>query len=366
MSLERLRAYSGFIEGPLVDSFFREFNVKFAAGTWTAGDFSDRFNRSGYFPGLPSSPIDQARRIKEAGIVGVVPVDVQFLDSSLRVNRDLVDRFKATASELGLTIAGLALDLSGIPTFKMGTLTNPDPKIREAALSTFTQSLDIARSLGVDSVSIWLGSDGWDYSLEANYGRKIDMLIDGLLALGREALRMGIRRFGIEAKPKEPREGNLIIPTSQTSILIASRLNSELKAGLFGITIDYGHELMYAVEPAYTVYLANRFNVPIAVVHINTAKWHSNDEDRVVGTGDVWQFVDFLYALMDTGYDGWYVLDQFTYRLNPVDGLRLSKEFFANLYKRALTLALSRNEFENLRNIGDQAKVLDYVKKIMY
>ena len=41
-SLDRLRsAYSGFMEGKVVDSFLREFNVKFAAGTWTAGDFSD-------------------------------------------------------------------------------------------------------------------------------------------------------------------------------------------------------------------------------------------------------------------------------------------------------------------------------------
>jgi len=366
-SLDRLRsAYSGFMEGKVVDSFLREFNVKFAAGTWTAGDFSDRFNRGGYFPNLPGGLINQLRRVKEAGIEGVVPVDAQFLDNELKVRRDLVSEVKSAVNELGLKLAGLAMDLTGFHVFKLGTLTNPDPKVRELAISTFTQSLDIARELGVDSVSIWLGSDGWDYSLEANYGRKLELLYEGLLNLGKEARRLGIKSFGIEAKPKEPREGNLVTPTSHVTIMLASRLNSELRDKLFGITIDYGHELMYAVEPAYTVYVAKWMGVPVVVTHINTAKWHSNDEDRVVGTGDIWHFVDFIYALLDTGYSGWFTLDQFTYRLNPVDGLRLSKELFANLYKRALMLYLSREDFENVRLSGDQAKVLDYVKRIMY
>ncbi|ABW01544.1 sugar phosphate isomerase/epimerase family protein [Caldivirga maquilingensis] len=367
MSISRLKStYSGFIEGKTVDQFFSEYNVKFAAGTWTAGDFSDRFNRSGYFPNLPRGLVDQLRRVRESGIEGVVPIDAQFLDDNLKVKEDLINEVKATASELGLKIAGLGMDISGFHVFKLGSLTNPDPKVRELALSTLTQSLEIARMLGLDSVSLWLGPDGWDYSLESNYGKKIKELYEGLLTLGKEAHRLGIRSFGLEAKPKEPREGNLIIPTSHVSIMLANRLNNDLGVKLFGITIDYGHELMYAVEPAYTVYLAKEQGVSVATVHINTAKWHSNDEDRVVGTGDAWHFVDFLYALLDTGYSGWFTLDQFTYRLNPVDGLRLSKELFANLYKKALALYLSRDEFENIRSTGDQAKILDYVKRIMY
>lgn len=358
--------YKGFMEGGLVDEFLTEFNVKFAAGTWTAGDFSDRFNRTGYFPNLKSDLVSQLSRIRDAGIRAFVPVDAQFLNSSLNVDEGLVKAVKDAATSLNLRIAGLALDLSGIPMFKMGTLTNPDPAIRKRALETFKQSLGLAKDLGTDSVSLWLGSDGWDYSLEVNYGGLLNRLIDGLVELGKVAAEEGLRIFGVEAKPKEPREGNLSIPTSHASILLVSRLNAILGRQVFGITMDYGHELMYAVEPAYTVYLAKLSNVPIAVIHLNSSKWHSNDEDRVVGAGDAWQFIDFIYALLDTGYDGWYVLDQFTYRLNPVDGLRISKELFANLYKKALALYTKRSEFEGLRNVGDQAKTLDFVKRIIY
>jgi len=123
---------------------------------------------------------------------------------------------------------------------------------------------------------------------------------------------------------------------------------------------------MYAVEPAFTVYLAKEFDVPLLSIHINTAKTHSNDEDRVVGTGDLWQFVDFLYATIDTEFRGWYVLDQFTYRMNPVAGLRASKTFFANAYKKALAVYSRRSELDKIRESGDQEAVLRLIGEIIY
>jgi xylose isomerase len=76
--------------------------------------------------------------------------------------------------------------------------------------------------------------------------------------------------------------------------------------------------------------------------------------------------VDFLLATIETGYSGWFVLDQFTYRMDPVEGLRLSKEFFANAMKKALFIYRQREELEKAREVGDQVKVLDIVKKALY
>ncbi len=97
--------------------------------------------------------------------------------------------------------------------------------------------------------------------------------------------------------------------------------------------------------------------------HINTAKLHSNDEDRIFGVGDVWRFVDYLYAAIDIGYDGWFSEDQFTYRMDPVRGMQLSKEIFGNLMKKALAIYAHRDELEEARASGDQAKVIDVVKR---
>ncbi|MEM0027077.1 MAG: sugar phosphate isomerase/epimerase family protein [Ignisphaera sp.] len=363
--LNKLNEFRGFLEGEAIDKFLDTFNIKFGSGTWAAGGFSDRFMARGYFPDLSSDVISRIERIKKAGIRAFVPINVEFLDENYEIKWDLVDRVLDYSKKNNMVIAGLALDLSGIPELKMGSITNPDPNLRKKAIRIIVESMEIAKRFGVDVVSFWPGQDGWDYSFEVNYGKKLAVFMDGLRELGEEALKRGLK-LCIEAKLKEPKEGNMIMPTTHVAMVIAKKINEDFGKDVVGITIDYGHELMYAVEPAYTVYLAKYFNVPLLSIHINTAKTHSNDEDRVVGTGDVWMFIDFLYATIDTGYNGWYILDQFTYRMNPVDGMKLSKVFFVNAMKKALEIYRHRDELEKAREIGDQSKILEMVGKILY
>ena len=364
-SLGRLDEFKGFLEGDDVDRFLEAFGIRFGSGTWAAGGFSDRFMSRGYFPDLPSDVISRVERIRRAGIKAFVPINVEFFDEGFEVRWDLVDRVREYAARSGMVIAGLALDLSGIPQLRLGSIANPNPDLRKLALDILVKSLDIAKRLGVDTVSFWPGQDGWDYSFETNYGKLLALFTEGLRRLAEEAASRGLA-LAIEAKLKEPKEGNMVLPTTHVAIAIARKVNDELGRKVVGVTIDYGHELMYAVEPAYTVYLAKFLDVPLLSIHINTAKTHSNDEDRVVGTGDMWQFIDFLYATIDTGFSGWYILDQFTYRMDPVEGLRLSKELFANCMKKALAIYRQRDELEKIRALGDQAKVIDLVKKIIY
>lgn len=363
--LNKLDEFKGFLEGSDVDKFLEVFHIKFGSGTWAAGPFSDRFMARSYTPQLPSDIISRIERIKKAGIKAFVPINMEFFDENFNVEWNIVDSVGRYAEANDMVIAGFAMDLSGVPQFKLGTLTNPDPSLRGKSMEILINSIEIAKRLNVDVVSFWPGQDGWDYSFEVNHGKKLAIFIDGLKELASEAIKKNMM-LCIEAKLKEPKEGNMIIPTTHVAIMMARKINDELGKKAVGITIDYGHELMYAVEPAYTVYLSHYFDVPLLSIHINTAKTHSNDEDRVVGTGDIWQLIDFLYATIDTGYTGWYILDQFTYRMDPVDGMRLSKEFFANAMKKALEIYRHRDELEKAREIGDQAKILDLVKKILY
>ncbi|MCS7112238.1 MAG: sugar phosphate isomerase/epimerase [Ignisphaera sp.] len=364
-SLSRLDEFKGFLEGNAVNKFLEVFDIKFGSGTWAAGPFSDRFMGRGYSPELASDIISKLERIRKAGISAFVPINVEFFDESFNIRWDLVDSVGRYAEANDMVIAGFAIDLSGIPQFKHGTLANPNPSLRRKSMEIIINSMEIAKRLNVDVVSFWPGQDGWDYSFEVNHGKMIATFLDGLRELAYEAVKRNMM-LCIEAKLKEPREGNMIIPTTHAAIAMAKKINDELNKRAVGITIDYGHELMYAVEPAYTVYLSRYFDVPLLSIHINTAKTHSNDEDRVVGTGDIWQLIDFLYATIDVGYNGWYILDQFTYRMDPVDGMRLSKEFFVNAMKKALEIYRHRDEIEKVREGGDEAKVLDLVKEILY
>jgi xylose isomerase len=173
-------------------------------------------------------------------------------------------------------------------------------------------------------------------------------------------------KFGTEAKPKEPREGNMLTSTTAKAALVAKEVNAICGGTNMGVAIDYGHEQMYGDEPAAQLYMLKRFGVPIVNFHLNDAKYRSNDEDRVAGTSDVWRLVDFCYAAIDVGYDGWFGEDQFTYRMEQVQAMRLSKEFFGNAMKKALLIYAHRDELEKARQSGDQAAILHLIKRIIY
>jgi len=133
-----------------------------------------------------------------------------------------------------------------------------------------------------------------------------------------------------------------------------------------GICIDYGHEQMYGVEPADMVYTAKVMGVPLVNFHINNAKLHSNDEDRCAGTGDNWRQTDFCYAAIDTGYAGWFGEDQFTYRMDAVQAMSLSREMFGNLMKKALMIYERRDALKKAQATGDAGQTIDVVKEILF
>ena len=354
--------YKGYLEGKKLTEFFKDFDIKFACGHWCAGDFKDRFATEGYWPKLESSIEAQIARVAKAGIKGIEFHDVVFLDENLKVVEDRVQKVKELLDKYSIIPTTMNVNMFTDPRWKLGSVTNPEKETREKAIEILLQAADIAKEVGCQTLSFWPGQDGWDYNFEVNYGKQLEWFLDACRQAAKRCKELGLR-FGIEAKLKEPKEGNMIVPTTHLSGWIAFVVNQELGEKVMGVTIDYGHEQMYAVEPAFTVYTLHKMGVPITNFHINTAKLHSNDEDRVFGTGDIWRFVDYLYAAIDIGYDGWFSEDQFTYRMDPVKGMALSMEIFGNLMKKALAIYAHKDELEEARSSGDQAKVIDVVKK---
>jgi xylose isomerase len=111
------------------------------------------------------------------------------------------------------------------------------------------------------------------------------------------------------------------------------------------------------------LYAAKKAGVEVINFHLNDSKTHSNDEDRIAGTGDIWRFCDFCYATIDTGYQGWFGEDQFTYRTDPVKSMAQSREFFANIMKRALLIYAHKAELEKARATGDAIATINVVKR---
>lgn len=361
------KKYSGYLEGDRLDQFFKDFGIKFATGHWSAGDFCDRFAPSGYNsnnPKFKSDIISQMERVARAKIEGIEFHEVLFIDKKYKKDPSLIAEVKDALAKNGLTPTNMNTNLFSDPKWKLGGVTNPDPAIRKAALAVLLQGIDIAKEVGCSSVALWPGSDGWDYNFEVNYGKQLDYFIEACLAANTKAKKLGLY-FGVEAKLHEPREGSMVVSTTHKAVLIAKLVNGECGGANMGVAIDYGHEQMYGNEPADNLYVCKRFGVPVVNFHVNNAKTHSNDEDRVVGTGDNWRMADFCYAAIDTGYQGWFGEDQFTYRLEPVKAMSLSRELFGNIMKKALMIYARKAELEKARRTGDAGKTIDIVKRIL-
>ncbi|MDE2127358.1 MAG: sugar phosphate isomerase/epimerase [Armatimonadetes bacterium] len=356
--------FPGYLEHEDVDRFFARFGIRFSAGHWCAGGFSDRFCRTYLEEPIDESPVGQLTRVAEAGIAGVELNNEMFLDAALQPSDALIREVTHALDRLGLVATNMNTNIWTRARYKMGSITNPDAARRREAIDYCLQTVELAHRLGCPSVQLWPGSDGWDYHFEVNYGRQLDWFIDGCVQIARKAASLGLR-FGTEAKQKEPREGNMILNTTAKAALVAKTVNEQLGSTVMGVVIDYGHEQMVGNQPADSLYLLRRVGVPIANFHINAAKYNSNDEDRVTGTDDIWRLAEFCYAAIDTGYDGWFGEDQFTYRMDPVRAMRLSRELFANAMKKALRIYAQNDRLRQAQDSGESADVIDVVKRVL-
>ncbi len=361
------KEYAGYLRGDAVEAFLDDFGINFSAGHWCAGDFCDRFAAGGYNsdePAMPSDILSQIERVAEAGMKGIELQSHLFLDEGFERDSAAIDSVKKALGGYDLVPTNMGTTLFDRPKWKFGGITNPDAAIREEAINVALLTIDIAKGLGCSSVSLWPGADGWDYNFQVDYNLLLDRFVEGCVRINREAAGAGLR-FGIEAKLHEPREGNMVVPTTHFAALVAKAVNEECGGGNMGVAIDYGHEQMYAVEPSFTVYAVTKLGAPVLNIHVNSAKLHSNDEDRIAGTGDNWRFAEFLYATIDTGYEGWFSLDQFTYRMEPVKAMNLSRELFVNVMKKALLIYSVREKLARAQATGDAGKTIDVVKKFL-
>ncbi|MBI5705855.1 MAG: TIM barrel protein [Armatimonadetes bacterium] len=359
--------FAGYLEGQAVDDLFETFDIKFSAGHWAAGEFFDRFCPVGYNSDreFDNSTVAQIGRVAQAGIKGVEFHEVVFLNPDGSVNQAEYEAIRAALDTHGIVPTNMNFNLWTHPKFKYGALTHPDAGIRKVALEQVHQGVDLAKAIGCVSCGLWPGSDGWDYHFEVDYGQRLRWYIDGCTEVAEHCDRLGLK-FGHEPKQKEPREGNMIINTVAKAALVALEVNKSLGKTVMGVAIDYGHEQMVGNTPADSLYVLKTFGLPIANFHINGAKYNSNDEDRIAGTDDIWRLVEFCYAAIDTGYDGWFGEDQFTYRTDQVESMALSREFFANCMKRALMIYADRGRLQTAQATGDAGRVIQVVKRAIY
>lgn len=273
---------------------------KYGVGLWIFGKLPDRFVSDGY---KPDKTLDE-----KLSLISKIPlvrgVELAYPADFKLSGEDALKNLK----NLNLEISAINIDLYSKPKWQKGSITSKDESTRRESINLIKEGIDEAKKLKVKNVILWLGQDGHDY-LFADHRGRWRLLVDGLREvagyLGRETI------IYLEYKHKEPRTHAITSNVGKT-LHIINRVGS----GRLGVTIDTGHALMADENLAESVYIVSESEIPLTL-HLNDAYGYW-DDDMIVGSVNTLKFLEFFYALDEVGYDGWYDLDIFPYREDPV------------------------------------------------
>ena len=249
--------------------------------------------------------------------------DEGYIDSSFgieahypnEVNRDNLDLYRDFEKETGIRLITVIPNLFYDADYEFGSLSNPDPKIRGAAIDRLEESLRLNKELDTEFAVIWPGIDGYENPLGFDFYGMWERFEEGLASAMDEV--PGIR-VAIEPKPYEPR-GNNIYRNTANGLLMArdveARLESEENRGLLeeghtlvGLNPEVGHVLMGHEELAYAFASILREG-RLAHTHWNSQPLGNYDQDLDVGVLGIDQMLATLLVLKSHGYEGYYGID---------------------------------------------------------
>ena len=252
----------------------------------------------------PTVP-DLFARIAE--VPGIDAADLNFPDHFEGIPPATLSRIMA---DHGIALNGVAMRYYTDPGFRLGAFSNPDAKVRQAAVDITKRGLDAMAQMGGKVMTLWMGQDGVDYAFQGNYARMWD---DSLECLAQVCDHNPALDVSLEYKPNEPRAFSLM-PDIATNLLAIK----ELGRANTGITLDFCHVLFAGEIPAQSAQLAGRYS-RILGVHLNDG-YGKRDDGLMVGSVHPMQTLELFVELDRQGYDGVIYFDTFPDHsgLNPV------------------------------------------------
>ena len=270
---------------------------KYAMILGNLGNTRDRFC-SGYKQN--PSTAEMLRQVRDIPLVeGIELVGTWDIDAQN------VAEMKSGLVAGNLSCVSIIPDLFGDPAYWKGSYTGADPAIRRKAVDYTRQMCDIALELGCPTLNLWPGQDGYDYLFNVDYDAQRGWMCDAVSELAGSYPNL---RFALEYKPKEPRTHSTLARMADTLLMV-----QEVGLPNVGVTIDTGHAFVAGEVVAESIVLAKRAGNKLFHMHFNDnhASW---DDDMIVGSIHSTAFLETLYWLDRTGYDGWLSMDQYPYR----------------------------------------------------
>ncbi len=311
------------------------------------GNTCDRFLSTGYKDSVPTAEmIEQA-----AAITDVTGIE---LVGTWDISPDNFQEVKACLNTNKLQCVSIIPDLFSQKQWGRGSLAAKDTATRAAAMDYLRKMAEIALELDCPMLNIWPGQDGYDYPLQADMILERDYMTENITILAKEFPQL---KFSLEYKPKEPRNHSFMARAADT-LLVA------LDTGLdnVGVTIDVGHALYAGENVAESIVILARKD-KLFHMHFND-NYRYWDDDMIVGSIHLPEYVEMLYWLQKVGYSGWYSMDQYPYREDGKRALETSVKFLKGIESWLDSTAMS--EISEIIKSGDAVSATSWVHGKMF
>jgi xylose isomerase len=300
------------------------------------GRFLDRYATDGYGPAVEIT--DAIRTAASVGGIESLDLNYPFWGTG-----DVsVAAVRSALEESGLRALAITPEIY-TREFRAGAFTSPDAKVRQRALDLISRATEVGHELGVDYMKIWPGQDGFDYPLQADPRRLLELSVEGMQKVARPHPGMP---FAIEYKPKEPRTHMFFSDAARTLLAI-----DDIALDNVGVLIDFGHSLYAGESPAAAADLCLARGRLIDIdLNDNFRSW---DDDMTVGSVHLVETIEFLLTLKQAGWQKAWKLDQFPFREDPVQAARASIRTL-----RTMLRLLDRVDLEELQAARERQDAL--------
>lgn len=314
--------------------------LRYAVISSFMGQLRDRFHTYGE----PNSITDRIKAI--ASIPGVSGVELVFPQDFAETPPDEVAE---VIKDHGLGVSAVNLNVKGDSEYRDGSFTHNDSRVRERAISGLREVLDVAATVGANTITCAPLNDGYDYAFETDYEEAWQWLVDGIRTGAEHRTDV---RTSVEYKRSEPR-ARVVLDTAAKSLL----LTNEVNLPHVGVTMDMGHAL-YAGEAttdaAAMLWRADK----LFLVHVND-NYRDWDWDLIPGAVNFWDLMELMAYLERVGYSGWFTADVFPSRLDRKRAFATGYRMMAGALRLAQRVGIER--LDEMRGRRDIPGVLDAV-----
>jgi len=268
--------------------------------SWAYGNSGTRFKVFSQL-GVPRDPYEKIADAAQVNkFTGAVPT------VALHIPWDKVKdyaHFATYAKDLGVTLGTINSNTFQDDQYKLGSVCNPDPKVRKTAVNHLLECIDIMDITGTNDLKIWL-ADGTNYPGQDDLRDRQDRL--------QESLEITYKRLGpnqrmlLEYKFFEPSFYSTDVPDWGTSYLHCMKLGPKAM-----VCVDTGHH-----APGTNI----EFIVALLLREGRLGAFDFNsrfyaDDDLIVGAADPYQLFRIMNEVnraggFDVGTPVSYVLDQ--------------------------------------------------------